>query len=35
MTIGFIHPSTGEYLEINAPLPEYFEKILADLSFTL
>lgn len=35
MTIGFIHPTTGEYLEISAPLPEYFEKILDDLSFTL
>lgn len=31
MTIGFLHPSTGEYLEITAPLPEYFEKILRDL----
>ena len=28
MTIGFIHPSTGEYLEIVAPLPEYFEHLL-------
>ncbi len=32
MTIGFLHPSTGEYLEITAPLPEYFEKILRDFS---
>lgn len=31
MTIGFIHPTTREYLEITAPLPEYFEKILHDL----
>lgn len=31
MTIGFIHPKTGEYLEVSAPLPEYFEKILRDL----
>lgn len=31
MTIGFIHPTTREYLEITAPLPEYFEKILRDL----
>ncbi len=31
MTIGFIHPATREYLEITAPLPEYFEKILRDL----
>lgn len=28
MTIGFIHPSTGEYTEVNAPLPEYFEHLL-------
>ena len=31
MTIGFIHPRTNEYMEVNAPLPEYFEKILKDL----
>lgn len=31
MTIGFIHPRTKEYLEITAPLPEYFEKILRNL----
>ena len=31
MTIGFIHPRTREYMEISAPLPEYFEKILHDL----
>ena len=24
MTIGFIHPRTNEYMEISAPLPEYF-----------
>ena len=30
MTIGFIHPKTKEYIEISAPLPEYFEKILRD-----
>ena len=30
MTIGFIHPKTGKYIEISAPLPEYFEKILRD-----
>ena len=29
--LGFIHPVTGEFLEINAELPEYFEKILAEL----
>lgn len=29
--LGFIHPSTGEYMEFIAPLPEYFEKLLKDL----
>lgn len=28
MTIGFRHPATGEYLEIVAPLPEYFMRLL-------
>lgn len=28
MTIGFDHPSTGEYIELNAPIPEYFERLL-------
>lgn len=27
-TLGIIHPRTGEYLEVNAPLPEYFQKLL-------
>jgi len=27
-TLGFIHPSTGEYVETTAPLPEYFEHLL-------
>lgn len=31
MNLGFIHPTTGEFLEISAKLPEYFEKLLADL----
>lgn len=30
-TIGFIHPSTNEYMEYSAPLPEYFEKLLSQL----
>ena len=30
-TLGFIHPTTGEYLEIDAPLPEYFEHLLTVL----
>lgn len=28
MTIGFIHPSGGNYLEVSAPLPEYFVHLL-------
>lgn len=28
MTIGFVHPRSGQYLEVSAPLPEYFEKLL-------
>mgnify|MGYP002509702992 CR=1 FL=1 len=28
MVIGFIHPATGEYVEVTAPLPEYFEHLL-------
>lgn len=31
MTIGFVHPSTKEYMEVNAPLPDYFEKLLKNL----
>lgn len=31
MTIGFIHPNTKEYLEISAPLPEYFESLMRKL----
>lgn len=27
-TLGITHPRTGEYMEFNAPLPEYFEKLL-------
>ena len=30
-TIGIKHPRTGEYLEIDAPLPEYFSKLLKKL----
>ena len=30
-TIGFIHPSTGEYVEYSAPLPEYFKNLLSIL----
>lgn len=30
-TIGFEHPATGEYLELTAPLPEYFKELLRKL----
>ncbi len=29
--LGFRHPATGEYIETDAPLPEYFEHLLAAL----
>ena len=29
--LGFVHPSTGEYIEFTAPLPEDFEKVLDKL----
>lgn len=29
--LGITHPSTGEYMEFDAPIPEYFLKILAQL----
>ncbi len=28
MTLGFVHPTTGSYLEVSAPLPEYFGHLL-------
>lgn len=28
MVLGFRHPSTDEYIEVTAPLPEYFEHLL-------
>ena len=31
MTIGFIHPSSGKYVEVSAPLPVYFEELLRRL----
>lgn len=30
-TLGINHPSTGNYMEFDAPLPEYFEKLLTTL----
>ena len=29
--IGFVHPTTGEYVEFKAPIPEYFEDLLNKL----
>lgn len=29
--LGFVHPTTGEYIETDADLPEYFTKILSVL----
>ena len=29
--LGFVHPRTGEYMEFEVPLPEYFEKLLKKL----
>lgn len=31
-TLGFIHPTTEEYMEFSAPLPDYFEKLLKTLA---
>lgn len=31
-TLGFMHPTTGEYIEVEAPMPEYFENLLKQLS---
>lgn len=30
-TLGFIHPSTNEYMEFNSELPEYFKKLVEKL----
>ncbi len=30
-TLSFAHPSTGERVEVDAPLPEYFEELLKKL----
>ena len=29
--LGFIHPSTNEYMEFDSPLPAYFEKLITKL----
>ena len=30
--IGFVHPVTGEYLEFDSPLPDYFTAVLRRIS---
>lgn len=30
-TLGFVHPVSGEYMEFEAPLPDYFEDVLRKL----
>ena len=29
--LGFIHPTTKEYVEYSADLPEYFQKVISQL----
>ncbi len=31
-TLGFIHPTTGEYIEFDSELPDYFKKLIDKLS---
>lgn len=31
MVLGFVHPTTGQYMEFSADLPEYFEELLKKL----
>lgn len=31
MTIGFVHPTSNQYMEFSAPMPDYFEKMLTIL----
>jgi 23S rRNA pseudouridine1911/1915/1917 synthase len=33
MCLGFVHPSTNEYMEFTAPLPNYFTGFLATLRY--
>lgn len=34
MILGFIHPATGKYLEVEAPLPDYFSQLLENFRKT-
>ncbi len=31
--LGFLHPATDKYLEFDAPLPEYFQKLLENFRY--
>ena len=31
-TIGFVHPSTGKYMEVSAPVPDYMVDLVKKLS---
>ena len=33
--LGFIHPSTNQYMEFETPLPEYFSKIITKLEMRI
>lgn len=33
--IGFVHPGTNEYMEFEAPLPQYFENLIKKLKKTV
>lgn len=33
-TLGFVHPQTGEYIEVDAPLPDYLKHLLEILGET-
>lgn len=33
--IGFVHPRSGEYMEFEAPLPEYFTKFMKQQRFNI
>lgn len=30
--LGFVHPTTGKYMEFEAPLPEYFSNVIKNLT---
>jgi len=30
-TLGFVHPTTGEYMEFDSPVPDHFQKVISAL----